>query len=108
MNQRKLGIRIREERKRLNFTQAQLAEVIDVSSTYMGAIERGERCPTLDTLIKIASSLSVTVDYLLADFVSAENNDELIVNQFRQLIYGRTLEDKKMAIDVIKTMYSYL
>lgn len=41
MDYKRLGERIREERKRLNLTQAQLAEAIDISDTYMGAIERG-------------------------------------------------------------------
>lgn len=43
MNYKRLGERIREERLKLNLTQAQLAEAIDISDTYMGAIERGER-----------------------------------------------------------------
>lgn len=41
MDYKKLGERIREERRRLNLTQAQLAEAVDISNTYMGAIERG-------------------------------------------------------------------
>ena len=52
MDYSKLGKRIREERKKLNLTQAQLAEAIDISDTYMGAIERGERSLTLDTLVR--------------------------------------------------------
>ncbi len=49
MDYKRLGERIREERKRINLTQAALAEAIDISDTYIGAIERGERSPTLDT-----------------------------------------------------------
>ena len=37
MDYSKLGKRIREERKKLNLTQAQLAEAIDISDTYMEA-----------------------------------------------------------------------
>lgn len=36
----------------------------------MGAIERGKRSLTLDTLARLANRLGVTVDYLLADKVS--------------------------------------
>lgn len=39
MDYKRLGKRIREERLRLNLTQAQLAESIDISNTYMGAIK---------------------------------------------------------------------
>ena len=38
MDYKRLGKRIREERLRLNLTQAQLAESIDISDTFMGAI----------------------------------------------------------------------
>ena len=69
MDYKRLGERIREERLRRGLTQAQLAEAVDISNTYMGAIERGERCLTLDTLVRLVNRLSVTVDYLLADSV---------------------------------------
>ena len=46
----RLGERIREERLHLRLTQARLAEAVDISDTYMGAIERGERGMSLDTL----------------------------------------------------------
>ena len=65
MDYKKLGNRIREERRRLNLTQAQLAEDIDISDTYMGAIERGERSLTLDTLERLVNRFGVTIDYLL-------------------------------------------
>ena len=60
MDYKRLGARIREERLRLNLTQAQLAEAIDISDTYMGAIERGERSLTLDTLVRLVNRLGVT------------------------------------------------
>ena len=47
MDYKRLGERIREERLRLHLTQARLAEDVDISDTYMGAIERGERSLTL-------------------------------------------------------------
>lgn len=106
MNYTRLGERIRQERKKLNLTQAGLAEYIDISNTYMGAIERGERSLTLDTLVRLVNRLGVSVDYLLADSVS--DNDDNIVEQFRQIIDNQPLERKQMAVDVIRTMFAYL
>ena len=105
MDYKRLGIRIREERKRLNLTQAQLAEAIDISDTYMGAIERGERSLTLDTLVNLVNRLGVTVDYLLADSVS--DSDTNIMEQFKQIVDGQPLERKQMAINVLRTIFSY-
>ena len=105
MDYKRLGKRIREERIKLNLTQAQLAEAIDISDTYMGAIERGERSLTLDTLVKLVNRLGVTVDYMLSDFVSDNNSN--ILEQFKQIIDGQPLERKQMAINVLRTLFCY-
>ena len=102
---KKLGERIKAERKHLNLTQAQLAEAIDISDTYMGAIERGERGLSLDTLVMLAKRLGVTVDFLLSDSVST--TDSNIMNQFRQIMDGQPLERKKMAINVLRAVFAY-
>ncbi len=105
MDYKKLGERIREERLKRNLTQAQLAEEVDISDTYMGAIERGERSLTLDTLVRLVNRLGVTVDYLLVDSVT--NNDENVVNQFRQIIDNQPAERKQMALGVLRVIFSY-
>lgn len=105
MDYKRLGKRIREERLKLNLTQAQLAEAIDISDTYMGAIERGERSLTLDTLVRLVNRLGVTVDYLLSDSVS--DTDSNIIEQFRQIVDCQPKERKQMAINVLRTIFSY-
>ena len=105
MDYKRLGERIREERLRLHLTQAQLAEAIDISDTYMGAIERGERSLTLDTLVRLVNRLGVTVDYLLTDFVS--DSDSNIMEQFKQIIDNQPMERKQMAINVLRTIFAY-
>ena len=105
MDYKRLGERIREERLRLHLTQAQLAEAIDISDTYMGAIERGERSLTLDTLARLVNRLGVTVDYLLTDFVS--DSDSNIMEQFKQIIDNQPMERKQMAINVLRTIFAY-
>ncbi len=105
MDYKRLGKRIREERLRLNLTQAQLAEAVDISDTYMGAIERGERSLTLGTLVRLVNRLGVSVDYILADSVS--DSDSNILNQFCQIMDGQPLERKQMAINVLRTLFSY-
>ena len=71
----------------------------------MGAIERGERSLTLDTLVRLVNRLGVTVDYLLADSVT--DSDANIMEQFKQIIDQQPLERKQMAISVLRTIFSY-
>ena len=60
-----IGEKTRERRKKLNWTLEQLAEKIDVTPNHMGNIERGTRTPSVPILLKIASVLDVSVDYLV-------------------------------------------
>ncbi|WP_160690094.1 helix-turn-helix transcriptional regulator [Clostridium sp. C2-6-12] len=101
-----LGKRIKEERLKLNLTQEQLAEAVNISTSYMGQIERGERNVTLDTLLRITYKLNVSVDYILNDYESLKS--DAILNQFQQLLDGKSLANKQMALDVIRTMFSHL
>ena len=71
----------------------------------MGAIERGERSLTLDTLVRLVGRLGVTVDYMLADSVS--DCDQNILEQFRQITDRQPLEHKQLAIKVLRTIFSH-
>lgn len=65
----KLGQRLKKCRREANLTQEQLAELCDVSSTYVSHIETGIAKVSLDVLHRISLALSVTPDYFLLDTV---------------------------------------
>jgi transcriptional regulator with XRE-family HTH domain len=102
MDYTQLGKRIREERLALNLTQESLAEKVDVSDAYIGQIERGQRSLSLETLVKLAKRLGVTVDYLLQESVKAD--DQQFMDQVRQLVAERSIQEKQMVLDIIKLM----
>ena len=64
-----LGERIRRQRQHLKLTQEQLAELIGVSHSYVGHIERGTRKASLETLVLLCKQLNVSADFLLQDSV---------------------------------------
>lgn len=101
-----LGKRIREERLHLNTTQESLAEAVDLTTAYIGQIERGERTPTLENLIKITNRLGVSVDYVLSDSLNPTKDPAVI--EISQLLSNRTLVEKEMAVSVLKTIFSHL
>ena len=59
-----MGQRVRELRIKRDLTQEMLAEFIDVSASFIGHIERGEKKASLETICRLASCLDTTVDYL--------------------------------------------
>lgn len=60
-----MGRRIRELRKRAKMTQADLAKICGISTSFCGHIERGTRIASIETLVAIARKLNATTDYLL-------------------------------------------
>ena len=62
-----IGKRIKEMRKRRKLSQAELAEVIERSTSYISYIEAGQKCMSLDTFVEIANALAVSTDLLLVE-----------------------------------------
>ena len=62
---RDIGRRVKEARKHLSLTQAELAERLDLEAVTVRAIEAGRRGLSLDSLIRLASALHITPGALL-------------------------------------------
>jgi transcriptional regulator with XRE-family HTH domain len=62
---RAFGIAVRKRRVALNLSQEKLAEKSGSHRNYIGAVERGERNPTLTKLYAIAQALDVDPGALL-------------------------------------------
>ncbi|MCL1964898.1 MAG: helix-turn-helix domain-containing protein [Firmicutes bacterium] len=65
MDYEAMGRRIRAFRKEQGMTQAELAESVGISTSFMGHIERGSRVSSLETMLKLSETLNVTLDMLV-------------------------------------------
>lgn len=61
-----LGQELRTRREALGFSQESFAAEVGVHRTYLGAIERGERNPSLRNLLRIAVALRCPLSDILA------------------------------------------
>lgn len=61
----KIGKNVRRIREKKEITQEKLAFDADLNRAYIGYIERGERNPSTETLVKIAKALKVSPKDLL-------------------------------------------
>ena len=57
--------RLKQERKTLGLTQRDFAEKLGITQPSYIRYENGSSQPTLETLVRIAEILDVSVDYLL-------------------------------------------
>lgn len=62
---KKIGQNLHKIRERKGITQEQLALDAGLNRAYIGYIERGERNPSTDTLVKIAKALKISAKDLL-------------------------------------------
>ena len=62
-----LGKRVRTQRKLQDMTQEELADAINVSTSFIGHIERGTRKLSVETLVSLADALKISCDMLLQD-----------------------------------------
>ena len=58
------GNKVAELRKAQKISQEELADKCGIHRTYIGAIERGEKSPTLNTVYKIANGLNININQL--------------------------------------------
>lgn len=69
-----IGNRITEARKKLNISQAQLAEKLFISSQAVGKWERGESMPDIITLNRLAEILGVDLNYFSGTISSSQKS----------------------------------
>lgn len=79
-----LGKKIRQLRQIHHLSQADLAEKIDVSTNYIGQIERGDRKPSLETLVDLCNALNTNMDDILSDSLTPKS-DQLSSNILSKL-----------------------
>jgi len=61
----RFGRNLRKARHRAGFSQVELGRRTLLHRTHIGFMEKGERLPRVDTLVKLTSALAVGTDELL-------------------------------------------
>ena len=100
-----IGRNIRKYRLVKKLRQEDLAEKAGLSINYVGAIERGEKVPSLETLLVIINALGVSADMILADVIETGYlvKDSLLAEKLDKL----SVEDRAKIYDVIDTMLKH-
>lgn len=107
MNYELLGKHIREQRKLKKYTLEQLAEKLDVSTTFIGQIERAKGIPSLETLVKIANVLEISTDSLLFGDLNEQSGSNHFISKITELTYNFTSEEKELLIQNIEIINKF-
>lgn len=104
MDYKEIGKRIRDERESFGLTRERFAEMLELSTNFVGQIERGEKKMSLETLINISDCLHISLDYLIKG--TPENN--INTNKLQKLIDKCSKEEISLITDMLKSMLPHL
>ncbi|MEM0992934.1 MAG: helix-turn-helix transcriptional regulator [Bacteroidota bacterium] len=96
--------RLKDLRKKKGFSQAQLAQKIEVHFTQVSRYERGETKPNAQAMTKMAKVLDTTVDYLMNgttdEVVKQMGLEKELLARFRQ-VQTLNWEEKKTVLSLM-------
>lgn len=102
LNFRLIGLRIQETRRRKRLSQAELAEQVDLSVSYISHIERAKKQTSLESLVKIANALGVTADLLLNGNQNFDQKEYMI--ELMDLLNDCDAYEKRMIYETVCTL----
>ena len=73
-----IGNKIIELRKAKNWSQTDLAKVINASRDMIGKYERNDNLPSLEVAVKLSEVFDVSIDFLIGKGKYSEYNKETI------------------------------
>ena len=81
MELQSIGKKIKDKRQQKNISQEKLAELVDVTPSYISNIESGNRVASLPTMLEIVKVLDLSLDYLLLENVT-DDSDNIETDKF--------------------------
>jgi uncharacterized protein YjbI with pentapeptide repeats len=89
LNSKSIGNKIATARKKMNLSQAELAQQVAISPQAVGKWERGESLPDISTLNRLAEILTVDLNYFSDNFQSNE-----VEKTVREVLNKQTAESQ--------------
>ena len=86
VNPREIGIRIRTRRRQLGLSQRALAVDVGVSAAFISGLEKGERLPSLETLVRLSECLEQPLDELVLGNSPCTVKRCLLAREMRRLL----------------------
>lgn len=99
MDKKDLGLRLRDLRIEANYTQEELAEKADMSTVYLGEVERGQKVIGVDKFINIVKALGVSADYVLCK--ELPTGEPYVFDEITEKLKKLDPKQRKTAIDIL-------
>ncbi len=103
LDYRAIGVRVKEKRLSMGWTQEGLAAAVGISVPHMSNVERGKTKVSLQTLVDIANALEATLDELVCDNLTKSK----VIFDEKKIAYELSRcneKDVKIVYDVVKAL----
>lgn len=97
-----IGKRIHELRINSGLSQEKLALRANITTTYLGLLERNLKNPTVKVIEQICNQLNISLSEFFSDSVSFVQEEDSLSLQIVAQINDRTREEKQIILQVIK------
>ena len=97
-----IGSRIKAARRKRKLSQAELAELLNISSVHMSKIELGKTNFGVDILMKITEVLQVSADELLRTDVPTAN--AVYAEEIIGILEGSSQAEKEAMLNTLRDM----
>ena len=97
-----IGQNIKEKRLAKSWKQSTLAEKVDLTTSYVGMIERGEKIPKLESFIHITNALDSTSDEILSGVLN--RGYEIRMSEYIKKIQNLSKEEQNKIFEVLDVM----
>lgn len=97
-----IGKRIHELRINSGLSQEKLALRANITTTYLGLLERNLKNPTVKVIEQICNQLNISLSEFFSDSVSSVQEEDSLSLQIIAQINDRTREEKQIILQVIK------
>ena len=99
-----IGSRIRTIRESMSLSREDFSELIDISSSFLSQIERGEKSMSISTLMAISLKSGYSCDYILFGDKSGSN----YANRINKIVSNSTSDVAEVIYEVIRPIAKHL
>lgn len=101
-----VGRRVADLRKAAGMSQAEVAELADLSNESISRLERGVTMPSLEKLVKIVEAMNVEPKELLEWEKDREVSEkDQLIRSLSDLLHTRTKSDVQMAYEIVARIF---
>jgi len=102
MNNYSIGKRVKELRSENGLSQEQLALHAEITTAYLGQIERGEKNPTVVTVGKICNALNISLSDFFSDQKLSNTDEDATLRQIGFFLKDLSPAEKQEILQIIK------